>query len=247
MNLDDFSLNAKLEIPPHLPSSFTCLQDSKVSESCLSVYQLENILLVGLKNGRGIEKTEEDGQMSKSFLKMSSNVNDFKIHDNKIFALGLRWNSFTLNVYEATGKLALKHSWNHARYDGEYVNKFAIIDNQIIVPHRKDRCLVCYSVEGKEICRVPCPLMSSENSSTYICKSSEESAIISDSLSSQVFRVKIPSGDVMWVSDKVKHPQAVEIYKDEYVLISQPGTFVIIFILDVETGKLKKLLKVRNF
>jgi len=216
---------------PTLPKSFTLLQSVDVSSYCSSVCKYEGNTYVGLY-GEGIDRIDESFSVSKSFVSLTSFVSGVTVHRNKLYALELISNTnWVVHVYDVTGKQVT--SWSH-HDSSEYINKLAIVDDQVVVPDRHSKRLTIYSLTGEVIKHVSCPLLSISN--TAICAVNRHCVVVSDYGSSQVFKLDLTTEKVIWTWKDVFRPQGVTCYRSKYILVTNPSSKTTIWILDVETG-----------
>jgi len=216
------------------PKSLKLIQSVDVSDGCCSVCKYEGNTYVGLY-GAGIERIDESFSVSKFFVSVTKNVNGVAACTNQLYALVFvsdrnpRW---AVHVYDLTGKQVT--SWSH-HDSSDYVNKLAIVGDQIVVPDRHSKRLTIYSLTGEVIKHVPCSLLSS-NSNTAICAADRHCVVVSDWGSSQVFKLDLTTKKVIWTCKDVPGPEGVTCYRSKYILLTNYSSKTTIRILYVETG-----------
>ena len=153
------------------------------------------------------------------------------IHEERIYVLvpGIR-GSHTINVYDLSGQLITQ--WN--RTDSCWNTRPAIVSNQIVVPDYENKQLTVYSLTGQVIKHITCPQLSGNMFSvTSTCPINNNSIIVTDCVSSQVFKVNISTEETVWTCNDVAKPKAVAIYGKDYVCVGSKGK---ISFLNINTG-----------
>ena len=135
-----------------------------------------------------------------------------------------------LHVHDLSGQFVTK--WDHNVGVG-YSCTFDIVADQVIIPHRKNQLLIVYSLGGSVVENISCPQLS--QLWACLCLLGDDSVVVSDYCSSQVFRVDITAGQVMWTCSNVPKPGGVTSYRQMYILVAS-GDNNAIKILDVLTG-----------
>jgi len=215
-----------------LPKSLRLLQSVDVSNLCWSVCKYEDNTYVGLYGGAGIDRIDESFSVSKSFISLTNYIFGVTVHRNKLYAVEcISKTNWVVHVYDLTGKQVT--SWSH-HDNSVYVNKLAIVDDQVVVPDRRSKWLTIYSLTGEVIKHVSCPLLSDSN--TTICAVDRYCVVVSDYGSSQVFKLDLTTEKVIWTCKDVRLPEGVTCYRSKYILVTNSSSKTTIWILDVETG-----------
>ncbi|XP_067944012.1 uncharacterized protein [Watersipora subatra] len=85
----------------------------------------------------------------------------------------------------------------------------------VVVADPPNKRLTIYSLTGKTLRNVSCPLLS--NNEVSICAGHGDDVIIADYKTRKVFRFNIATGNVMWTFTHPDHPQGLVCYGD-YIL-----------------------------
>jgi len=218
-----------------LPKSLKLVQSVDVSDECNAVCKYGGSTYVGLDNDEEVNRIDESFSVSKSFVSVENFVNGIAAYTNQLYALVCDDDDdntrYKVNVCDVTGKQVT--SWSH--HDSGYgVNKLVIVDDQVVVPDRHSKRLTIYSLTGEVIKHVPCPLLS--NGNTAICAADRHCVVVSDSGSSQVFKLDLTTEKVIWTCKNVSKPQGVTCYRSKYIFVTNCSSKTTIWILDVETG-----------
>ena len=110
-----------------------------------------------------------------------------------------------------------------------------VLSDQIVIPDKPNKRITVYSLDGTTLRHIPFSLISD----THVCTCSvdETSVIVSDCDSSQVSKVNIATGEVMWTCRDVRDPMGVTCYTHRYVFVAGYNNNTV-KILDVSTGKI---------
>ena len=155
------------------------------------------------------------------------------MHEKRIFVhVKLLGGSQTSNVhvYDISGRLITK--WNKSDHRSSI--RPAVVSNQIVVPDYMNNQLTVYSLTGQVSKRFTCPQLSgSIQNEAIACAVDNESVIVIDCDSSQVFKVNINTEETVWTCYEVAEPQAVAIYGKDFVCVGSRET---ISFLNINTG-----------
>ena len=208
----------------------TLLQTVQVSSSCTSVCQYEGNTYVGLHN-QTIDRIDGSYQLSKSFLSGFSNlVGSVRVYKDRVYSL-VPGNPHIVDVRDLMGNFIT--CWYHEDSYRYHANQLVIIDDQVIIPNRQTKQLTFYSLTGEVIKQLPCPLFG--NQYVAMCAANNQSVIVSDYKSSQVFKVNISTGEVIWTCKQIPLLGGVACGRTR-VFVANSSTKIKIWILDVNTG-----------
>lgn len=221
------------EETPDIPRSMALVTSTHIPEWCRAVHNKAGTTYVGLRKKKGIETIDQATGVCKPFIALTGDVDDIIIYHNKFYLLVCNNGSYSVCVYDLAGKL-LKN-WSHANYDTPMINKFAIVDDHILIPHRTNKSLILYSQAGVVMKKVPCYLL--KENVTSICVTDAKSVIISDSGKSQIFKIDLSYGQIIW---NVKHSfgkfLSITRYNRQMILAAGSGKKVTVWCLDARTG-----------
>lgn len=137
----------------------------------------------------------------------------------------------TIRVYDLSGRLQMQ--WSHPVSKSWYI-KMTRVGELIVVPDRLNKRLVVYSLHGEQRDTLPCPILSDHW--VAICAVDDSSAAVSDCASSQVIKIDVASGDVLWVCRSVTQPLGIACYRKRYLCVASCGSRAI-QVLDADTGE----------
>ncbi|XP_067944899.1 uncharacterized protein [Watersipora subatra] len=103
----------------------------------------------------------------------------------------------------------------------------------VVVADPPNKRLTIYSLTGKTLRNVNCPLLS--NNEVTICAGHGDDVIIADFETNKVFRFNITTGNVMWTFTHPDRPQGLVYYRD-YILVAAYNSSVI-YTLSYATGE----------
>ena len=75
-------------------------------------------------------------------------------------------------------------------------------------------------LEGEVIKHITCPQLSGAAS---VCSADNNSIIVADYKTSQVFKVNISTEETVWKCNDIDKPEAVAIYGKDYFCVAIPG------------------------
>jgi len=209
------------------PKSVGLINTVDVSPFCYSVYTYKGVTYAGC--GGGVDRIDENNKVTKSFISIEgSNVMSISVHNDRIYTLCF---DSTVRVHDLKGKSIT--SWTHTN-KSKWFNQLAIINNQIAIPDRLNRTLVLYSLTGKVVNTLPCPLLT--DASVRLSAADNNSIIISQSDSSLVYKVDTSSGDIIWQCKEVAKPCGVTCYTDEFVLVADDTKPTSLCVILLHTG-----------
>ena len=152
------------------------------------------------------------------------------IHEERIYVLTSDGGPYSVNVYDLLGQLITKWKKPYSAWD----IRLAIVSNQIVVPDYKNQKLTVCSLSGKVIKHITCPQLSGNKySPTSTCAVDNNSIIVTDFNTSKVFKVNIRTEETVWTCNDVAKPEAVAIYRKDYVCVGSKGK---ISFLNINTG-----------
>jgi len=214
-----------------LSNSLKLLQSVDVSNYCYSVCRYEGNTYVGLYGG-GVDRVDENYNVTQSFVTVSDYVWGLTAYKDQLYSLVRKGsNNWKVKVYDFSGNQVT--SWTHSEISG-YSNALVIVDDQVVVPDRQSKRLTIYSLTGKVIKHLPCSLLS--DSWVAICAADRHCVVVSDYISSQVFKLDLTTEKVIWTCEDVTKPEGVTCYRSKYILVTNYSSKTTIWILDVKTG-----------
>ena len=211
-----------------LPKSVTLLKSIQLSSEPESVSHWEGHTYVGHR-GYKVVKVDKNYQINENYIKFTSYVEAVEVYKEKMYILVCGM-PHVLHVCDMAGQFVTK--WNHNDTDWQFTG-LAIVADQVVIPDRPNKLLVVYSLSGSLIKNISCPLLSGNWVS--MCAVDDDSVVVSDYSSSQVFKVNITTGEVMWTCRDVPRPQGVTCYRQKYILAASEGSSII-KILKAGTG-----------
>jgi len=222
-----------LTTPDSLPTQLSLLHTVPVSSHCTSVCSYEGNTYAGLNKGLWegrVDIIDENNQLSREIVGVGNSVYSVAVYKDRLYTL-VHDNPYRITVHDLTGKLIT--SWNHTDEWGGYINKLAVVSDQVVIPDRQNKSLTVYSLTGKVIKHIKCPLLSPNLVS--MCAVDNLSVVVSDYQTSKVIKVNIPSGEVEWTSRDVPYPEGVA-YHGGRVFVTSLSNTTRVWILDVNTG-----------
>ena len=212
------------------PSSIILLRTVSVSYHCDAICHYKGKTYVGLFNHE-IDRIDPNYNLTPSFLTLNSLVFSICVHQDRVYSL-LFGKPYIVNVHDLhSGELLT--SWNHCDDSYSY-NKLAIVNNKVIIPDRLNKMLSVYELTGEPLREVSCPTLGSGYIS--LCKADSDSVIVSDSVTSRLFRIDLTTGKEIWSCTKLKvipHAVTCDEYQYVYVTGHKSGK---VWILDIRTG-----------
>ncbi|XP_067944595.1 uncharacterized protein [Watersipora subatra] len=103
----------------------------------------------------------------------------------------------------------------------------------VVVADPPNKRLTIYSLTGKTLRNISCPLLS--NNQVSICAGHGDDVIIADWQTNKVFRFNINTWNVMWTFTHPHHPQGLVCYGD-YILVAACNSNII-YTLSYATGE----------
>ncbi|XP_067944063.1 uncharacterized protein [Watersipora subatra] len=108
----------------------------------------------------------------------------------------------------------------------------------VVVADPPNKRLTIYSLTGKALRNVSCPLLS--NSQVSICAGHGDDVIIADYETKTVFRFNITTGNVMWTFTHPDPPQGLVCYGD-YILVAAWNSNIIYILSYVKGEKVSEM------
>jgi len=214
-----------------IPRYLKCSKSFGVSQMCSSVCTNEGNTYVRLQSNAGIVRINKRFQ-TKLFV-MHENVTGVTVYKDKLYALvapTLKYPICKVKVYTLDGNEVA--SWCH-EFCSE--SQLVIIDNQVVIPNRIRKTITVYSLAGEVVQCFSCSLLP-ERSAIFICAADRRCVVVSDYTSSQVFKLDLTTGKVMWTCKDVPKPRGVTCYRSRYILVTNLSSKPTIWVLDVKTG-----------
>jgi len=216
-----------LIVSPPPPKSIELINTVEVSPHCYSVHTYKGITYAGCE--ARVDRIDENNKVTKSFISIKgSNVMSISVHNDRIYTLSF---DLTVRVHDLKGKSIT--SWTYTN-KSKWMNQLAIINNQIAIPDRQNKTLVFYSLNGKVVNTLSCPLLT--DTVVYLSAADNNSIIISQLHSPLVYKVDTTSGDIIWQCEDVAEPYGVTCYRDEFVLVADDTRPTTLCVLSLHTG-----------
>ena len=175
---------------------------------------------------------DEDYKLHRSFIDIPRYVvNAVTIYHDNIYVLSRKDRTTDQKVrrYDLSGNLL--STWPHSLDKCFHFTDLIFSSDRVVVPDRTNGQLIVYTVEGRTIKHIPCPM---EGDFTSLCSLGTDSVVVSDQATSQVFRVDISTSKIVWKLKTTK-PLGVTNYGEDYVFLCCSGRSEI-FILNSNTG-----------
>lgn len=211
-------------------TSLTLLKSVPVSDHCISACHYKGNTYVGMFN-QDVGKIGENFNHISAFLTQNSPVFSVCVHQDKIYSL-LFGRPYVVNVHNINSGELLR-SWNHCDTSFSY-NKLIVAGDRVIIADRLNKLLSIYNLTGEPLRHLRCPRIGSGY--VALCKADCDSVIVSDSVSSRLFRVNLATGEELWSCTDIKTiPHAVTCDESQYVYVIGHLSSKI-WILDIHTG-----------
>ena len=232
--------------PP--PSKLTLIKEVGMSNKCTTISTYQGHTYVGLDSGE-ISRIGPDSNIE-SFVKLNGTIYGMAINEgllyttSRVFVIVYTLILLTtsggspqvVRVHDlSTGKLV--RSWNHNETDRYDSSNLAVIGgDKVVIADRSNNRLSVYTLTGQIIRQIPCQQLNCYNY-VSMCAADNDSVIVSDCGSQQVYRISITTGQILWEFSHVQKPSGVTCYNNQYVLVASRGQKVKIQILDINTGE----------
>ncbi|XP_067944873.1 uncharacterized protein [Watersipora subatra] len=230
--------------PPQLPlsilppKSLTLLKSIELPSGPVSVCLHEGVTYVGLHNGT-VSRINSNYKLRDSFISTSGIVESISLHENRLYILS-RSKPRTVSVYDLSGGVIT--TWQHP-YHGSYCSMLSVAAGNVVVADPPNKRLTIYSLTGKTLRNISCPLLS--NNQVSICAGHGDDVIIADFETQKVFRFNITTGNVVWTFTHPNPPQGLVCYGD-YILVAAYSSNII-YTLSYATGLNKRTQNCDNF
>ncbi|XP_067944879.1 uncharacterized protein [Watersipora subatra] len=182
----------------------------------------------GLDNGT-VSRIDSNYKLHDSFISTSGIVESISLHENRLYIL-CRSKPRTVSVYDLSGRVIT--TWQHP-YHGSWYSMLTVAAGNVVIADPPNKRLTIYSLTGKTLRNVSCPLLSDNQVS--ICAGLGEDVIIADHKTKKVFRFNITTGNVMWTFTHPYPPQGLVCYGD-YILVAALNSSSI-YTLSYATGE----------
>ena len=219
------------------PTSLTLLKTVQLPARPLSVCHYKGSTYVGLENNT-VARINSNYQLYESFITCSNPVESVVIYKDLVYML--LWTgsvSHIVRVCDMSGRQTAQ--WNHSCTAGWCCNVLTIVSDQVVIADPPNNRITIYSLTGQILRHVPCSLLT--EGVEVMRAVNDSSVVVSDRLSSLVFRFNITTGDVMWTYKDVSGPLGVTCYGRRYVLVAINGCNIV-KMLNLETGQRFKLI-----
>ncbi|XP_067944908.1 uncharacterized protein [Watersipora subatra] len=222
-----------------IPKSITLLKSIKLPSNPLSVCQHEGVTYVGLHNCT-VSRIDSNYKLHDSFISTSGPVESISFHKNRLYILS-RSKPHTVSVYDLSGQVI--KTWQHPYHDYDSCSMLTVAAGNVVVADPPNKRLTIYSLTGKTLRNISCPLLS--NNQVSICAGHGDDVIIADCKTKKVFRLNITTGNVVWTFTHPNHPQGLVCYGD-YILVAACSSNII-YTLNYASGVNKQTQKCDNF
>ncbi|XP_067944887.1 tripartite motif-containing protein 2-like [Watersipora subatra] len=212
--------------PP--PKSLTLLKCIELPSQPVSVCQHEGVTYVGLRNGT-VSRIDSNYKLHNSLISTSDIVESISLYELRLYILSYS-NPRTVSVYDLSGQVIT--TWQHP-YRGSCCSMLTVAAGNVVVADPPNKRLTIYSLTGKTLRNVSCPLLS--NSQVSICAGHGDDVIIADYKTKKVFRFNITTRNVMWTFTHPDHPQGLLCYED-FILVAAYNSSII-YTLRYATGE----------
>ena len=209
--------------------SLTLINSYSVFNCPISVCYHNKNTYAGLETDGMIEI--DDSYITSSLTTLPEACEGITTYKDKIYTL-LRGEECPqqVEVFDLLGRLICQ--WNHL--EKECYNQLAVVADQVVIPDRPNKRLCVYSLFGECIKEISLPQMVN-NRHICLCAADGNSVVISE-FSSQIYKVNIATGNVVWTCREAIRPMGVTCYDQKYILAASENTNTL-HILDVKTGK----------
>ena len=214
-----------------LPKSLTLLKTIQLPASPSSVSHYKGKTYVGLGNGT-IGIIYSNYKLYVPSITWSTQVDSVVVYKDLVYML--LWTgtaSHIVKVCRLSGMPVAQ--WNHSCRSDWHCNLLTIVSDQVVITDQPNNRITIYSLTGQILRHVPCSLLT--EGVEVMRAVNDSSVVVSDRLSSLVFRFNITTGDVMWTCKDVRGPQGVTCYGGRYVLVASYDNKTV-NILDMKTG-----------
>ena len=222
----------------HLPTSMVFMKSVDLGHHLLSISKHGNRTYAGFENPYQILKISKQNSEARIEQHVLANldgiVSSLQVYNHEIFVFCAARKYHQVMVFDLSGKDL--RSWSHMGNSNRYT-MLRVVSDQVIVPSDELGSLCVYSLDGKLLKKIKCPVTKDSWKTMAIC--GDNSVIVCDcgENGSVVFRVDINSSQVVWISSDIDTPLGVVCYKEKFVLIASYNKDTSILILDAENGK----------
>ncbi|XP_067930884.1 uncharacterized protein [Watersipora subatra] len=207
--------------------SITLHNSIVTSSRPVSVCQHEGVTYVGLSNGT-VSRIDSNYKLHNSFISTSGIVESISLHNNRLYILS-RGRPRTVGVYNLSGQVVT--TWQHP-YHNYYCSMLTVAGGSVVVANPFNQRLTIYSLTGKTLRNVSCPLLS--NNQVSICAGHGDDVIITDNKTKKVLRINITTGNVKWSFTHPNLTKGLMCYRN-YVLVAA-WKCKSVFTLSYDTG-----------
>lgn len=223
----------------------TCLELNHTVEAflqCVTVCHHKGSTYIGYHDRSDVGKIDQNYKLTRSFIKTSSPVDDIAVYKNHIYLLVHRgvWRPYVVEIYDLDAYNASMPRcqpvtrWVHEDIS-KYRCKMVIVNDQAVLPDRKEKQLVVYTLSGEKPRRISCPQMSKLR--ITMCAANNNSVIVANKYSSQVFLVNLEKEEVVWCADHVPGPEGLACYMNSYIFVTNNSVMTTIRVMDLSSGK----------
>lgn len=238
------SWNEKLSatLLPVPPTSMTFLKLIEPFSFGHSVCHYKGQTYIGTQDC-SVDVIDTDYKLQTSFLSVQQKHWPYGIAavDNRLYILTAGDSQCEIGAYDLSGRKITQ--WNHS--DNRHFTRPGITSDKIIVPDRTNSRLTVYSLTGKLIKHIYCPLLNTRSlRGTSVCAIDGSSVVVTNYETSKVFRVDIDTGETVWTCDAVARPHGAVIHGRDFVCVVRVKK---ISFLDAHTGTQGMRIFVSNF
>lgn len=215
-----------------------------LGSACHILCQYKDHTYVALHDGGGIDRIDDQGNVTSQFIKTSGTVVSIRAHNDRLYSLvkdrsaeailGLiSIREPKLCVHDMKGQLIT--AWDHADilFTGLQGNRIGIIEEKIAVMDAENHRITHYMPNGDIARHISCPQINIDCKA--MCEAGGGSVIITDCALSKVFKLSLKSGELEWLSEHVREPLGVICYGEDYVLVT--SGYHQVWILNIADGE----------
>lgn len=218
----------------HPPSSVRLVREVDVGSECPSVCNFKGYTYIGHNSGI-IDQIDKQGNITSGFISEGySSIVSLRAHEDQLYVL-VHGSPYTIYVHDMSGKQL--RSWKHSDKSGGWGgNKLALVNNQLVVADTANQQIQLYNTTTGDICKtIPCPQITANNW-LAMGEGGANSVVISDHISSKVFKLNLTTGAILWTHTNIQNPQGVTLLGPHHVAVSARVNGTKVWILNLSTG-----------
>ena len=226
---------------PGPPTSLTLIKAMQLRGRPRAVCLHQGLTYVGLVGTFGADRIDEQGNVTQGFINLPVTAISIRALRNILFVL-VNGKDPSLNIYNLEGLLLfqIRHADRHLeKVSG---NKLAIVGgyehSPIIACDLSNQRFTTYMpTRGQHVVKqIDCKKLQ-ENNNISMCIINERTVVLSNSQRSSIACVKLETGDVVWETNRVTHPQGVVCYRGHFVMVACRDEETKIHLIDAQTGE----------